>query len=307
MGISITEPHYKTKKVFLFSSYILLGAASSCIFLTLSLRLIPSLCGFLFIFLHLLTIMGALAGSHAVSHGGNRWFGAHMVATVLTAIFQGSISVLIFTRSDDFLAKLKSYVREDDGVMILKLAGGLCVVIFCLEWLVLTLAFFLKYYSVVESNGEITLGSTKRNAKVGSSEEERGCAKNFANKRLIFPQRQSNDMKLLLMSQDRAIGVNLKELLHNLCVGSLMALLIGSNNPTHLCKFEITIFLGKPCSVTMRNEAVQALVQIAQGVRLAPVSSRTPSKMLFLNPLAVIISIQFATNNSTVKQLEPDD
>ena len=97
-----------------------------------------------------------------------------MVATVLTAIFQGSISVLIFTRSDDFLAKLKSYVREDDGVMILKLAGGLCVAIFCLEWLVLTLAFFLKYYSVVESNGEITLGSTKRSAKVGSSDEERG-------------------------------------------------------------------------------------------------------------------------------------
>jgi len=174
MGISSTEPHYKTKKVFLFSNYILLGAASSCIFLTLSLRLIPSLCGFLFIFLHLLTIMGALAGSHAISHGGNRWFGAHMVATVLTAIFQGSISVLIFTRSDDFLAKLKSYVREDDGVMILKLAGGLCVAIFCLEWLVLTLAFFLKYYSVVESNGEITLGSTKRSAKVGSSDEERG-------------------------------------------------------------------------------------------------------------------------------------
>ncbi|KAH6801626.1 transmembrane protein [Perilla frutescens var. frutescens] len=77
-----------------------------------------------------------------------------MVATVLTAIFQGSVAVLIFTRPSDFLGRLKSYVREDDGVLILKLAGGLCAVIFCLEWAVLTLAFFLNYYAYVERNGD---------------------------------------------------------------------------------------------------------------------------------------------------------
>lgn len=178
MGLKIvspssSEPHFKTKKLFLFSNYMLLAAASSCIFLTLSLRLIPSLCGFFFITLHLLTILGALAGCHAASTGGTRWYGAHMAATVLTAIFQGSISVLIFTRSDDFLASLKSYVEEHSGVMILKLAGGLCVVMFCLEWVVLTVAFFLKYYAVVEGcGGDINGG--KRTAKVGSSEEEMG-------------------------------------------------------------------------------------------------------------------------------------
>ncbi|KAG4992590.1 hypothetical protein AAZX31_09G226800 [Glycine max] len=147
---SITPRHYNTHKVFLFCNYILLGAASSCIFLTLSLRLIPSLCGFFFILLQVFTIAGAVSGCAAV--GTNRWYSAHMVATVLTAIFQGSVSVLVFTRTGDFLGQLKSYVREEDGAVILKLAGGLTILIFCLEWVVLTLAFFLKYYACVEGN-----------------------------------------------------------------------------------------------------------------------------------------------------------
>lgn len=96
-----------------------------------------------------------------------------MVVTVLTAIFQGSVSVLIFTRTSDFMGSLKSYVREEDGAVILKLAGGLCVVMFCLEWVVMTLAFFLKYYAYVEGdvNGNtITLG-VKRTAKVQQDDD----------------------------------------------------------------------------------------------------------------------------------------
>lgn len=87
-----------------------------------------------------------------------------MVATVLTAIFQGSVSVLVFTRTGDFLGQLKSYVREEDGSVILKLAGGLAILIFFLEWVVLTLAFFLKYYASVEGGNNsraIVLGSAK--------------------------------------------------------------------------------------------------------------------------------------------------
>ncbi|XP_027340379.1 uncharacterized protein LOC113853889 [Abrus precatorius] len=146
MGVS-TSPQYHIHKVFLFCNYILLGAASSCIFLTLSLRLLPSICGFFLILLHAFTIASAVS---AVSAGTNRWYSAHMVATVLTAIFQGSVSVLVFTRTGDFLAQLKSYVREEDASVILKLGGGLTILIFCLEWVVLILAFFLKYYSYVE-------------------------------------------------------------------------------------------------------------------------------------------------------------
>ncbi|KAJ4836474.1 hypothetical protein Tsubulata_043922 [Turnera subulata] len=169
---SMSESHHHTHKVFLFCNYILLGAASSCIFLTLSLRLVPSLCGFFLILLHILTIAGAVSGCAAASSGTNRWYAAHMVATVLTAIFQGSVSVLIFTRTWDFLGNLKSYVREEDAAVILKLSGGLCVLIFCLEWVVLTLAFFLKYYAYVESEanggGNIAL---RRSAKVQQEED----------------------------------------------------------------------------------------------------------------------------------------
>ena len=67
-----------------------------------------------------------------------------MVATVLTAIFQGSVSVLVFTRTGDFLGQLKSYVREEDGAVILKLAGGLTILIFVLEWVVFTHTFSVE-------------------------------------------------------------------------------------------------------------------------------------------------------------------
>ncbi|KAI4353305.1 hypothetical protein L6164_002264 [Bauhinia variegata] len=176
MGISMNShsssapQHYHTHKVFLFCNYILLGAASSCIFLTLSLRLVPSLSGFFLILLHVFTIAGAVSGcAAAASAGTNRWYSAHMVATVLTAIFQGSVSVLIFTRTGDFLGELKSYVREDDASVILKMAGGLSILIFCLEWVVLTLAFFLKYYAYVERDGGNAVAM--RSAKVQQEED----------------------------------------------------------------------------------------------------------------------------------------
>ncbi|KAL1211409.1 hypothetical protein V5N11_023427 [Cardamine amara subsp. amara] len=167
---SIQESHYYTHKIFLFSNYILLGASSSCIFLTLSLRLIPSLCGFFLILLHATTIAAAVSGCAAASYGKNRWYAAHMIATVLTAIFQGSVSVLIFTNTSNFLESLNSYVREKEASMILKLAGGLCVVIFCLEWMVLVLAFFLKYFAYVDGDGNNNGVAMRRTGKVQSEE-----------------------------------------------------------------------------------------------------------------------------------------
>ncbi|KAJ4967981.1 hypothetical protein NE237_014682 [Protea cynaroides] len=70
---SVSGSHYHVHKIFLLSNYLLLGAASSCIFLTLSLRLLPSLCGFFLILLHIFTIAGAVSGCTAASSGTNRW------------------------------------------------------------------------------------------------------------------------------------------------------------------------------------------------------------------------------------------
>ncbi|XP_019434227.1 PREDICTED: uncharacterized protein LOC109340911 [Lupinus angustifolius] len=95
-----------------------------------------------------------------------------MVLNVLTAIFQGSVSVLIFTSTSSFLTRLDSYVREEDGGVILKLGGGLGGVIFLLEWVVLTLAFFLKYYEIVEGNNNNNgNGVGVRNGKVQQDED----------------------------------------------------------------------------------------------------------------------------------------
>lgn len=90
---------------------------------------------------------------------------------MLTAIFQGSVSLLIFSRTGDFLGQLKSYVREEDGAVILKLAGGLCVLIFCLEWVVLTLAFFLKYYASVDGDGAGANSYAMRSGKVQQDDD----------------------------------------------------------------------------------------------------------------------------------------
>ncbi|GAB2297091.1 hypothetical protein Dimus_031190 [Dionaea muscipula] len=160
---SISQSSHHAHKIFLLCNYILIGSASSCIFLTLSLRLFPSVTGFLFILLNIITIVGAVSGCTAAASGGsNRWYAAHMIATVLTGIFQGSVSVLIFTTTGNFLAALKSYVKEDDGAVILKLAGGLCILMFCLEWVVLFLAFLLRYRAFVDGDLSSTNGQTTR-------------------------------------------------------------------------------------------------------------------------------------------------
>ncbi|XP_016512297.1 uncharacterized protein LOC107829338 [Nicotiana tabacum] len=184
MGLSITtsdfketefhSDHHRTHKIFLFTNYILLGAASSCVFLTLSLRLIPSLYGGLFILLHVLTIASAAFSCTSIvaSADSNKWYGVHMVATVLTAIFQGSASVLIFTRTLDLLENFNSYVRVEDGATILKFAGGLCILIFCLEWVVLLLAFVLRYNAFVEGNGGVVEVSSKFNSNSKVEDED---------------------------------------------------------------------------------------------------------------------------------------
>ena len=81
-------------KAFLLCNYTLLGAASACIFLTLSLRLAPSACGLLLVFLHSLTAVFAAAGcSGSFTDGGaGRAHAAHTAGAVLTAI-QGAAAL----------------------------------------------------------------------------------------------------------------------------------------------------------------------------------------------------------------------
>ncbi|KAG6476681.1 hypothetical protein ZIOFF_065927 [Zingiber officinale] len=158
---SLLPAHCRAHKSFLLSNYVLLGAASSCIFLTLSLRLVPSPCGFLLVLLHALTIAAAVFGCAAVASPSARWYGTHMAATVLAAILQGAVAVLAFTRTANFLTDgLKSYVRAEDGVVILRMVGALGVVIFCMEWVVMALAFVLRYYAAVDGGG-IAMRSAK--------------------------------------------------------------------------------------------------------------------------------------------------
>ncbi|KAL5982157.1 hypothetical protein ACLOJK_016226 [Asimina triloba] len=90
---------------------------------------------------------GVVFGTKVTATETNKCHAAHMIVTILTAIFQGSMTVLIYTRIGDFLGELRSYVREDDGAMILRLVGGLCVPMFCLEWVIFGLAFALRYYA----------------------------------------------------------------------------------------------------------------------------------------------------------------
>ncbi|KAK2642004.1 hypothetical protein Ddye_023767 [Dipteronia dyeriana] len=159
---SVPEANLRTHKILVICNYILLAAASSFIFLTLSLRLFPSLCGFFLILLHVLTIIVAISAFSVATSGSSKWYAAHMVVTVITAIFQGSASVLIFMSTADFLGYLKSYVREENGVVILRMAGVLSVLIFFLEWVVLTLAFKLRYHAFLQgSNGAAANGGLR--------------------------------------------------------------------------------------------------------------------------------------------------
>ncbi|RLM73442.1 uncharacterized protein C2845_PM15G13030 [Panicum miliaceum] len=180
-GLSVIAPpardtaspqHRRARRAFLVSNYLILGCASGCGFLTLSLRLVPSVDGFLLILLHALTVGAAVAGCAVIAAPDpprGRCYTAHMSATVVVSILQGAAAVLAFSRTADFLSDgLKSYVRKEDGAVILRMVGGLGVGIFCLEWVALALAFVLRYYSYVDR--ECGGNPLRRSAKVGGED-----------------------------------------------------------------------------------------------------------------------------------------
>uniref|UniRef100_A0A0E0KSB3 Uncharacterized protein n=1 Tax=Oryza punctata TaxID=4537 RepID=A0A0E0KSB3_ORYPU len=171
-GDSASPAHRRARRAFLVSNYMILGAASGCGFLTLSLRLVPSVDGFLLILLHALTVAAAVAGCAVIAAPDpprGRVYTTHMAGTVFVSILQGAAAVLAFSRTSDFLADgLKSYVREEDGAVILRMIGGLGVAIFCLEWIALALAFVLRYYAYVDR--ECGGNPLRRSAKVGGED-----------------------------------------------------------------------------------------------------------------------------------------
>ncbi|WOL11387.1 hypothetical protein Cni_G20149 [Canna indica] len=91
-------------------------------FLTLSLRLLPSSpYDLLLTALHALTIIVVASAYATTPTSIARWHAAHMVSTIFASIFQGAIVLLASTHTTDFLAKLCSYVREEDGTVILRM------------------------------------------------------------------------------------------------------------------------------------------------------------------------------------------
>lgn len=98
-----------------------------------------------------------------------RVYTAHMSGTVVVSILQGAAAVLAFSRTSEFLADgLRSYVRAEDGAVILRMIGGLGIAIFCLEWVALALAFVLRYYAYVDR--ECGGNPMRRSAKVGGED-----------------------------------------------------------------------------------------------------------------------------------------
>ncbi|KAI4974623.1 hypothetical protein ZWY2020_048230 [Hordeum vulgare] len=72
---------------------------SGCGFLTLSLRLVPSVDGFLLILLHALTVAAVVAGCAVIAAPDpprGRVYTAHMSGTVVVSILQGAAAVLAF-------------------------------------------------------------------------------------------------------------------------------------------------------------------------------------------------------------------
>ncbi|XP_020262813.1 uncharacterized protein LOC109838799, partial [Asparagus officinalis] len=121
--------------------------------------------GILLILLHLLTILISISSSSTVSSSSSpRSHAAHMAATVIAAILQGAVALLVFSNTGAFLRRMRSYVEEEDGVVILRMVGGLGVVVFVVEWVVLVLAFVVRFYA----NVEVEEGKNGRVEKLGN-------------------------------------------------------------------------------------------------------------------------------------------
>lgn len=64
----------------------------------------------------------------------------------------------VFSKTGELLAKMKSCVQEENGVMILSMVGVLELVMFVLEWVAFLLAFVTKFYVYVEWTVKLQLG-----------------------------------------------------------------------------------------------------------------------------------------------------
>ncbi|XBJ19147.1 hypothetical protein VPH35_010170 [Triticum aestivum] len=144
---------------FQLCNYLLLAMASGCISLALPLRLVPSLCCSLLVFLHALTVVFAMAGcSGSFTTTAGTWASnVHTTGVVLTAIIQFAMVLLAFTRTAEFLAKLRTNVPKKDrstspqscgptsGRRTARLlVGGLSASIFMLKWVSLVLDLVLQ-------------------------------------------------------------------------------------------------------------------------------------------------------------------
>jgi hypothetical protein len=93
------------------SNYLILGAASGCGFLMVSLRLMPSVDGFLLILLHVLTVTVAVAGCAIIATLEplrGRCYTVHMAATVVVSL-QGAAAVLAFSRTAEFFTTVAQW------------------------------------------------------------------------------------------------------------------------------------------------------------------------------------------------------
>ncbi|GLJ25674.1 hypothetical protein SUGI_0491920 [Cryptomeria japonica] len=156
-----------TRKLFFYTNYTLFMAAFASVVVILLIKASPTGWGWVLLTIDVLTVVSGIAGCVSCSQPG--CYTCHIVMTAVTAILQGILSLVLFTKPGGSLQHLKKPSSSDEGAGLVKLKAGLSLLIFCVQWIALGLSCIIHYCMF----NEFYLEGKKRNrARVGEEPSE---------------------------------------------------------------------------------------------------------------------------------------
>lgn len=165
-------------KLLKWLNYTVIAASAITIVCMLALRIVPTAWGWGFLTFSFLSIASAIVGcisTSSVSARGGMCYTLHIFIVIASICIQGTAFLLLITRPDAVLDKLRSNRSEYDGKIVLKVDAAVLLWVFCVQLVVLAMACILHhceptdYY--VDLEGEVRM-ARRRSRRLSRVQEE---------------------------------------------------------------------------------------------------------------------------------------
>lgn len=169
-------------KLLRWLNYTVIAASTIAIICMLALRIVPTAWGWGFLAFSFLSIASAIIGcisTSPISARGGMCYTFHMILLITSICIQGAVFLLLITRPDAVLDKLRSNRSEYDGKIVLKVDAALLLWVFCVQLVVLAMACIVHYCEPVDYYVDLegdSHNTTRRSSRRFSRVQEESIA-----------------------------------------------------------------------------------------------------------------------------------